>query len=80
MSKLIRTPSGRTVLANSKRELRETFTLFGIVARRDPSPNDPDYEEIHDLRAMLLRWGAMRPDGTLDWKRIYWCEKQARRQ
>ena len=80
MSKPIRTPSGRTVLANSKRELRAKFTEFGIVAKREPSPLDPDYKEIMDLRGTLLRWRVMRPNRILDWQRIYWCEQQARRQ
>jgi len=61
MSKLIRTPSGRTVLANSKRELRAMFTEFGIVAKREPSPVDPDYKEIIDLRETMLRWQVMCP-------------------
>jgi hypothetical protein len=77
MSKLIRTPDGRTVLANS---LREIFTEFLIVARRQLPPDAPDYAEVCDLKKTLLRWRVMRPDGTMDFKRIYWCEKEARRQ
>ncbi len=68
------------MLANSKRELRAKFTGFGIVAKREPSPLDPDYKGIMDLRETLLRCRVMRPNGTLDWQRIYWCEKEARQQ
>jgi hypothetical protein len=37
------------------------FTEFGIVAKREPSPVDPDYKEIIDLRETMLRWQVMCP-------------------
>jgi hypothetical protein len=65
--KVIRNKAGAVVLAFSRRELRERFSRAQIESKRDP-----------EMREWLLRRRAMKPDGSLDWARIYEMEQLVR--
>jgi hypothetical protein len=55
-------------IRSNKRQLREMFSRAQIESNRDP-----------EMREWLLARRAMKPDGSLDWRRIYEMERLARR-